>query len=249
MLRNSIFKTVCYYVISHCHRQFTTLQSCYWQWHQPEIKQQLSFSNTFYKRLFFDLWKTIKIGVYICTQEMSRGMFLLTLNLWGESEMLTVNLKSVCPCFKLTHQGTTLRGSADKSLAWPTSRCCRMESIVSLERGVCLCAELQVFSCYRGWKGAWEVMHAISTTWRHELSSSFFFLQGKALKEIHAILTKTLGEHASSYATIKNWVAQFKPGDFSTCDAPCPGQLKNSDHPGDYWSNSWTNLGRPLDFG
>jgi len=34
---------------------------------------------------------------------------------------------------------------------------------------------------------------AISTTSRRELSSSFFFpLQGKAPKEIHAILTETL---------------------------------------------------------
>ena len=33
---------------------------------------------------------------------------------------------------------------------------------------------------------------AISTTLRRELSSSFFFLQGKAPKEIHAILTETL---------------------------------------------------------
>jgi len=32
----------------------------------------------------------------------------------------------------------------------------------------------------------------------------FFFLQGKAPKEIHAILTETLGEHAPSYATVKN---------------------------------------------
>jgi hypothetical protein len=32
----------------------------------------------------------------------------------------------------------------------------------------------------------------ISTTSRHELSSSFFFLQRKAPKEIHAILTETL---------------------------------------------------------
>ena len=37
----------------------------------------------------------------------------------------------------------------------------------------------------------------------------FFFLQGKAPKEIHAIMTETLGEHAPSYATVKNWVAQF----------------------------------------
>ena len=54
----------------------------------------------------------------------------------------------------------------------------------------------------------------------------FFFLQGKVLKEIHAILKETLGEHAPLYATVKNWVAQFKHGDFSTCDAPRPGRLK-----------------------
>ena len=43
-----------------------------------------------------------------------------------------------------------VREGADKSLALPTSRCRRTESIVSLERGVCSCAELQVFSCYNG---------------------------------------------------------------------------------------------------
>jgi len=53
-----------------------------------------------------------------------------------------------------------------------------------------------------------------------------FFLQGNAPKEIHAILTETLGEHVPSYATIKNWVAQFKRGGFSTCDALRPGRLK-----------------------
>jgi len=51
-------------------------------------------------------------------------------------------------------------------------------------------------------------------------------LQGKAPKEIHAILTETLEKHASSYATVKNWVAQLKRGDFSTCDAPRPGRPK-----------------------
>ena len=51
-----------------------------------------------------------------------------------------------------------------------------------------------------------------------------FFLQGKALKEIHAILTQTLGEHAPSYATVRNWVAQFKCGDFSNCVALHPGR-------------------------
>jgi len=54
----------------------------------------------------------------------------------------------------------------------------------------------------------------------------FFFQQGKALKEIHAILTETLGKHAPSYASGKNWLSQFKRGDFSTWDAPRPGQPK-----------------------
>jgi len=59
----------------------------------------------------------------------------------------------------------------------------------------------------------------------------FFFLQGKAPKEIHAILTGTLGEHAPSYATIKKLVAQFKCGDFFTCDTPCLGRPKTVNTP------------------
>ena len=66
-----------------------------------------------------------------------------------------------------------IRGDADKSLAQPTSRCRRTESIVSLERGVCSCAELQVISCYRGWKEACQATRAISTTSRSEISSFF----------------------------------------------------------------------------
>jgi len=51
-------------------------------------------------------------------------------------------------------------------------------------------------------------------------------LQGKAPKEIHAIQRETLREHAPPYATVKKWVAQFKHGDFSTCDAPRRGRTK-----------------------
>ena len=54
----------------------------------------------------------------------------------------------------------------------------------------------------------------------------FFFLQRKAPKEIHAILRETLGEHTTSYATGKNWMAQLKRGDFSTCDASRSGRHK-----------------------
>ena len=59
----------------------------------------------------------------------------------------------------------------------------------------------------------------------------FFLLQGKAPKEIHAILTEILEENAPLYATVKNWVAQFKRGDISTCDAPRPGWHKTVTNP------------------
>ena len=60
---------------------------------------------------------------------------------------------------------------------------------------------------------------------------NFFFLQGKASKEIHAILKETLGEHAPSYATVKDWVAHFKRGDFFTCDVSRPGGPKTVTSP------------------
>jgi len=55
---------------------------------------------------------------------------------------------------------------------------------------------------------------AISTTSRRELSSSFFFLQGKAPKEIHAILTETL--------------ARFLPGRAKDLSAPLYIYIHNS---------------------
>jgi hypothetical protein len=48
--------------------------------------------------------------------------------------------------------------------------------------------------------------------------------------EIHAILTETLGEHAPPYAMVKNWVAQFKRGDFSTFFVLVG--LRTYEHPG-----------------
>jgi len=65
-----------------------------------------------------------------------------------------------------------------------------------------------------------------NTEKRAVIKSFFFLLKGKAPKEIHAILTEILGKHASSYAIATNWVTQFKRGNFSTCDAPRPGQPK-----------------------
>jgi len=53
-----------------------------------------------------------------------------------------------------------------------------------------------------------------------------FLLQVKEPKEIHTIPKETLGEYAQLYATVKNWVAKFKRGDFSTCVALRPGRHK-----------------------
>ena len=65
-----------------------------------------------------------------------------------------------------------------------------------------------------------------STTSRRELSSSFFFLQGKAAKEIYAILTETLGEYEPSYATVKNWVAQFLTVAYQHLLVRCSTQIR-----------------------
>ena len=88
-----------------------------------------------------------------------------------------------------------VRGSADKSLARPTSRCSRTESIVSLERGVCSSAELQVFSCY--------VFLLCLVQWMKGSRSGDAFdfnnIETRAViklffcKEIHAILQEKLG--------------------------------------------------------
>ena len=51
----------------------------------------------------------------------------------------------------------------------------------------------------------------------NDIETYFFFLQGKTLKEIRTILAGILGEHAPSYATVKNWVGQIKRVDFSIC--------------------------------
>ena len=111
-----------------------------------------------------------------------------------------------------------IRGGADKSLARPTSQC----RTVSLERGVCSRAELQAFSCYKGWK-ACQATRAISTTSSRELPSCFFpparqGAEGNSRHSDRNIRTCAIVCHR------QNWVAQFKRGDFSTCDAPRPGR-------------------------
>ena len=55
---------------------------------------------------------------------------------------------------------------------------------------------------------------------------SSFFPTRQGAENFHAILAERLEEHAPLYAILKKWVAQFKHGDISTCDAPRPGRPK-----------------------
>jgi len=140
-----------------------------------------------------------------------------------------------------------LQGGVDKSVAWPTSWCCRMELLVSLERGARSCAELQVFSCYRGWKEACKVTRMISTS-RRELSSDFFpARQGTKGNSRHSDRnirgTCTIICHCQKLGgPVETWW-------FLHLRCASSWMTKNSDHPGNYWSNSRVNLGRPPDFG
>ena len=66
---------------------------------------------------------------------------------WGQLHLLPIHYKLPALIYFLL---LIICEGSDKSLAQTTSQCCSKESIVLLERGVCSCAELQVFSCYRG---------------------------------------------------------------------------------------------------
>ena len=72
---------------------------------------------------------------------------------------------------------------------------------------------------------------AISTTSRRKLSTSFFFPARQGAEGNSRRFKEALGEHAPSHATVKNWVAHFKLGDFSTCVAPRPGRPKTVNTP------------------
>ena len=83
-----------------------------------------------------------------------------------------------------------VRDGADESLARPTSRCRGTESIVSLERGVCSCAELQSFLVTEAERK--HVRRGVRFQHRDASCNQGFFLQGKAQKEIHAIPNRNI---------------------------------------------------------
>ena len=112
----------------------------------------------------------------------------------------------------------------DKSLARHTPRCRRTESIVSLERGVCSYSELSFLVTEAERK---HVRRGARFQQHREASCRQVLIACKARsRRKFTPFLQTVGEYAPSYTTVKNWVAQFKRGDFSTCDAPRPGGPK-----------------------
>ena len=67
---------------------------------------------------------------------------------------------------------------------------------------------------------------AISTTSRRELSSCFFFLARQGAEGNSRHSERNIRGICTIVCHRQNWVAQFKCGDFSTCDAPRPGRHK-----------------------
>ena len=103
---------------------------------------------------------------------------------------------------------------------------------MSLERGVCSCAEWHVLSylsllcLVQRLKGSMSGDVYDFSNIETQTVVKFFFLQIKSPNEIHAILRETLEEYAPSCATVKNWMTQFKLGNFSNCYASRPGRHK-----------------------
>ena len=99
---------------------------------------------------------------------------------------------------KMSVGRASITGGADKSLARNTSRYPRTKSIVSLERGsvhVSNCKSFLVTEAER------KHVRRRARFQQHRDASChqvFIFLLGKAQKEVHSSLTKTLVEHAPS---------------------------------------------------
>ena len=112
------------------------------------------------------------------------------------------------------------------------------DSIVSLEREVCSCAELLVL--YFVTEAENKHIRRRARFQKHGYAScrqGFPTVQGKSLKEIHAILTETIGERAPSYATVKNWLSSSNMEIFPRV-MRIELAKQNRDSPIAYWSNS-----------
>ena len=134
----------------------------------PRVLNTNLFDNSrrnFVCQKIFPLWK---LNFYFIWYTLSYLLFILFLR-HPSFSLCAVHFKRL-PGMCFSYEVVLIS-------SWPyirTSQCRRTESIVSLERGFSSCAELQVFSCYRGWKEACQATRAISPKSRRDLSSFLF---------------------------------------------------------------------------
>ena len=141
-----------------------------------------------------------------------------------------------------------IRGVADKFLARPTSRCRRTESIASLERGVSSCVESQVFQVTEAERKHVRRRARFQQHGDASCHQVFFFCKAKCWRKFTPLWQKHKGNtHHRVPPSKTGWsnlnVVIFPPVMRLVLDD------KNSDHPGNYWSNSQANLGRTPYFG
>jgi hypothetical protein len=80
---------------------------------------------------------------------------------------------------------------------------------MSLQRGVCSCAELQVILLLQRLKGSMSGdARDFNNIETRAVIKVFFFLQGKAPKEIHVFLTETLDRMANQQMNTKFFMAK-----------------------------------------
>ena len=136
--------------------------------------------------------------------------------------------KSISIFTIVTVRISVLRWSADTSLGQHTSQCRRTESILSLERGVVCVLNCNIFflQMLKGkMSGVARNFNNIGT----RLHIIFLTRQGVEGNSRH--LERNIRGNAPLYSTVKNWVAQFKGGNFSTWIAPRPGRLRTETTP------------------
>ena len=105
------------------------------------------------------MWNRLRVAAYFTICDKSLELMEGSALFWW---YILIRSLGIVSCWRTFNTVFFYTRGAGKSLARPTSRCRSAESIVSLERGVCSCAELQVFSSYRGWKEACQATRAIS---------------------------------------------------------------------------------------
>jgi len=137
---------------------------------------------------------------------------------------------------------------SDNSLARPTSLFRRTKSIVSLEREVCSCAELEVSSGFLRMNNSFHAMRSISNHVDASCLQIFFSCKASCRRKFSPFWQKHEEKIHHRMPPSKSGWPVLNVVIFPTVFASS-WMTQNCDHPGLYWWNWRTNLGRTPDLG